>query len=469
MPPEEERDHPVNEKEPPRGHPWLAWLIILAVVLFIVVRGHLRRPEARGDERHAALLIQGRNLVGLAHLGLPGWTPDMVYRQARDLLDRGSFGQRLCFVTLAGELAGPREARRQLRRLDAERSEGKLEASAAAARTAAILGRLYAGHSLSEDKQDLLRRRLGWFGELALAAPDGPDQQARPRVLAAARRTALVHIGQAAGLILGAVLGGGLLLVLFVLGVAGRLGGGLARSGHGGVYAETFALYLLLTLGLGYGARLVPAGKGGLLLQGAVMLAGLAALAWPVLRGVPWAQVRADVGWPMGERPLREALLGPVCYLATLPLLAGGLIVMLLLVFAQRRLGWGDPLGGDNAPSHPIIGLALSAGPWVWVQLFLLAAVLAPIVEETMFRGVLYRHLREAIPGRALSIVAAVLLSSFVFAVIHPQGFLAVPVLMALAVGFALAREWRQTLLPCMIAHGINNALVSLLLLLATR
>jgi membrane protease YdiL (CAAX protease family) len=55
---------------------------------------------------------------------------------------------------------------------------------------------------------------------------------------------------------------------------------------------------------------------------------------------------------------------------------------------------------------------------------------------------------------------------SFCFAVIHPQGFLAVPALMALAVAFTLMREWRGTVLPSMIAHGINNAVATLLLFL---
>jgi membrane protease YdiL (CAAX protease family) len=55
---------------------------------------------------------------------------------------------------------------------------------------------------------------------------------------------------------------------------------------------------------------------------------------------------------------------------------------------------------------------------------------------------------------------------SFLFAVIHPQGFLAVPPLMSLALAFTLMREWRGTLLPPMIAHGINNAVATLLLFL---
>ena len=38
---------------------------------------------------------------------------------------------------------------------------------------------------------------------------------------------------------------------------------------------------------------------------------------------------------------------------------------------------------------------------------------------------------------------------------------------MGLATASNLAREWRGTLLPAMVAHGINNGLVFLLLLFA--
>ena len=58
-------------------------------------------------------------------------------------------------------------------------------------------------------------------------------------------------------------------------------------------------------------------------------------------------------------------------------------------------------------------------------------------------------------------------LVSFVFAVIHPQGLEAVPPLMALAFTFCLVREWRGSLVPSMIAHGINNTVVLSFLILA--
>jgi membrane protease YdiL (CAAX protease family) len=152
-----------------------------------------------------------------------------------------------------------------------------------------------------------------------------------------------------------------------------------------------------------------------------------------------------------------EVLCGVGTDLCAVPVLAVGLALLAVLT----RLRPGAP-----APTHPIIGVALEKGWWVWAQVFVVACVLAPLVEEIMFRGALYRHLREACGrwGRGLSVTVAAAGSGFVFAVIHPQGWLAVPALAGLAVVFALAREWRGTLLPPMIAHGINNGVVTLML-----
>jgi membrane protease YdiL (CAAX protease family) len=85
-----------------------------------------------------------------------------------------------------------------------------------------------------------------------------------------------------------------------------------------------------------------------------------------------------------------------------------------------------------------------------------------------MFRGVLYRHLREASRGWrvGLSVLFSATVVSFIFAVIHPQGLVAVPLLMALAYAFTAVREWRGTLIPGMVAHGITNGVTMTLLLL---
>jgi membrane protease YdiL (CAAX protease family) len=69
--------------------------------------------------------------------------------------------------------------------------------------------------------------------------------------------------------------------------------------------------------------------------------------------------------------------------------------------------------------------------------------------------------------GFTLSVLTSGFVVSFIFAVIHPQGLIAVPALMALAFGFAIIREWRGALVPCMVAHGINNGILTLVLILA--
>ncbi len=205
------------------------------------------------------------------------------------------------------------------------------------------------------------------------------------------------------------------------------------------------------------------------LLAALSMFLSLVVLAWPVLRGIPWQQVRDDLGLRLGKRPMLTVLFGPLTYLCSLPLLVLGLVVMFTLMLLLKRYGLGsDPFEPGTGPSHPIVGVALQKSWWVWLQVFVVASVAAPIVEEIMFRGLLYQHLREVSDtwGRRLSILLSVLASGFIFAVIHPQGWLAVPVLMALASAFALAREWRGSLVPSMLAHGLNNGLVMLLLLM---
>jgi membrane protease YdiL (CAAX protease family) len=451
----------------------LAWLVIFGLVALTVVRFALSPPASNRDVRLVAVLMQARYLVGVAQLHLPGASPGDLHRQGKDLLDTGSFDQRLRYAIVTGELAGPRQALQHLRRLGHQRSDGTLTASEDSLELAHLLVRLYTDYEkgpenlvLSDEEQELLRGRLGWFGELALAPEGGPHPEMRERVLAAARRAALAQVGVAFIGLAGAFFGLGLLLFGLLLLYVGRLRTGLVVTGQGGIYAETFALYLVLFQAMVYASRWLPSGGDfRFALTGLVMLASLGALGWPVLRGVPWQQVRSDLGLWLGRRPALEPLAGLGCYLAALPLVLAGLLITFGLMQGQRRFG----LKLD--PSHPIVGVALRADVWTWVQVAILAAVLAPLVEEIMFRGALYRHLREATASRfhpALSALLSALASSLVFAAIHPQGVLGIPVLMALAVAFALAREWRDTLVPAMLAHAINNATITFMLIAST-
>jgi membrane protease YdiL (CAAX protease family) len=462
----------------PVGQPLLAWLVIAGVVVFILWR-HWQEPEEHQQELDLlSMQLQARASVGLAEM-FKGTTAGL-YQQVR-ALDRGTYRQRLCFVVLAGELAGRAEALQQLRRLDEVWEERGGAPDPDDAVLAALLQRLYEAPAeearpaaaLSEEEQQRLRQGLGWFGELALAPPWGPDAEARARLLAPARRAAVVNLVAALGMVLLIVAGAVFLVLLLLLWLVGIIRGKFwCGSSHAGVYAETFAVYLLLFLGGGYALRSLPAGslgRWGLLLSGAAALLSLAALAWPVLRGVPWHRVRQDVGLYLGRRPWLEPLLGLGCYATAWPLLLIGLLLSFGIKMVQRWLaGPPDPFGPTGDPTHPMVLIVTSHSWLLWLQAFFVAGVVAPLVEETMFRGVLYRHVREATThwGRVLSFLASVLAVSFVFAVIHPQGAQGVPVLMALAFSFALAREWRGTLFPAIVAHGVNNTAITLLLLL---
>jgi membrane protease YdiL (CAAX protease family) len=239
------------------------------------------------------------------------------------------------------------------------------------------------------------------------------------------------------------------------------------------VYAETFAIWLLLFVLLqipaALFARLVPPAALGATLV--AMLGSLLALAWPRRYGVAWSDLRHDVGLHLGGRRV-EAALGTVGYLMTLPLLAVGLGVSLVLIRIDTALaGSKDALESAAGPSHPVVHELLAGDPSTVLQVLLLASIVAPLVEETMFRGVLYRHLRDASAarGRLASVALAGTLDAFLFAAIHPQGWVAIPALMALAWAFVLLREWRDSLVPAMIVHGISNGIVLAALLLVSR
>jgi membrane protease YdiL (CAAX protease family) len=422
--------------------------------------------------------LMAQYYVGAASL-MPG-NEQLIYGQAA-ALDVGTMPQRQRFVVLAAELAGREEAGEQLRELDDLRTiQGRQLTEADAAVQAALFelygdGKASAAAELSDRSKQVLRDHLGWFGELALAPDDGGDASARQAVLATGKRVMFIIV---AAFTLGALttLAGlvGLLIMLVLL-IQRRLRSRVpAGGGHHGLYAETFVVWLGLFLGL-----LTAAGAAGQSLPSlalpftlAAFLASLSALAWPVMRGVPWSLVRADIGWTTGSAPLGEPMIGVVSYAMALPLLCVGLGISLILMFVAGVLA-PPPESFEPAatPAHPLVLDLAAASPWGRLQILLLGTIAAPIVEETMFRGVFYRHLRDATRrwGHVLSIVIAGAATGLIFAAVHPQGWMAVPALMSLAVAFALAREWRGTLIVPMVMHGVSNGLVisTILLLLA--
>jgi membrane protease YdiL (CAAX protease family) len=71
--------------------------------------------------------------------------------------------------------------------------------------------------------------------------------------------------------------------------------------------------------------------------------------------------------------------------------------------------------------------------PLNMATIFFAIAIAAPIVEELLFRGLLQNALAKYMP-----IWGAILLSSFLFALVHLQLY-AIPALMSLSIAFAIS------------------------------
>ena len=110
-------------------------------------------------------------------------------------------------------------------------------------------------------------------------------------------------------------------------------------------------------------------------------------------------------------------------------------------------------------PEHPIIPVVQEGG-WMLVVAVVLATVIAPIVEEVGFRGMLYGALR----GK-MGVWPSAAVSALVFALIHPAFPLQVLPIMALGIVLALLREKTGSLVAPIICHAINNTAALLLVL----
>ena len=347
-----------------------------------------------------------------------------------------------------------------------------------------------------------MQDKLGWYGDLALSPPPVPKPEPNLTAVTGVGPVLVLSNAPDVGLIpreealqpatntfwtilCGFFAAGGLgflgsfaLLVFVFLALAGMIRGGIQTGSlFSGVYAETFALWMPVFLGLNIAAGLTAPEGYEFLCAGVAFFLSLIVLLWPILRGVPFSVMLKDIGLKKTDgNPLMEIPWGLACYVMSLPFLFVGFLVMLGLILGQKVVvgfmqGEGNEASNSalQGASHPIVEHLADAQIGFLLQIFLVASVAAPIVEEIMFRGVLYRHLRELTSrwGFLISAAVSALVVSFIFAVVHPQGFLAIPVLMALAFGFTIFREWRGSLIPSIIAHGLSNGLVLTLVVLA--
>ena len=454
------------------GYPWLAWLVILALTLF-VMSGNFFQPAPTSDTEITKGEFLGAVFIGKMAVGLTQLSPSLAAdgQQSEMIreLNQGSIEQRLCYVILSNELQDPTTALQNLQSLKDAAKAANVKLSPDQIRSEHIVRTVIEGLKakqtvkLSESDRAFIEEQLPWCGKL-LVSSTIPDSPMREEILSRAK-TSVLFLSGLVLLGIGFFIVGIVLFFIFISKIfLGQLRYRVVDdSKYGSVYIETYAIWFLLFVSLSIAAAFSGVEGMGVAVTSLMMLLPLSALFWPILRGVPAGQMLDDLGLRL-RNPLVEMLAGFVAYLALLPVMLAGFICTLILIVIMGVIQ-SSPEVSEFAPngiSHPIVNGAF--GPDVLttiLTLFFIASVLAPLTEEIMFRGVLYRSLRDQTrrSARVMSVTLAAVISSLIFAAIHPQGIVGIPVLTVLAFGFCMVRQWRGSLVAPITMHAIHNGL----------
>ena len=164
-----------------------------------------------------------------------------------------------------------------------------------------------------------------------------------------------------------------------------------------------------------------------------------------ILGGIHFALIRRlEISWnDLGWVPVAPGWLG----LATLASLGFYAALIAIQQVASAVLG-GQPLDllPQSATMFPRSALGLAAS-------LAFGAFAVPIAEEFLFRGILYRWLRDR-----WSVTPAMVGSALLFALLHPPAAGAAPVIFVMGLALAYLFQRTGSLWPSMVLHGVNNA-----------
>jgi len=193
-----------------------------------------------------------------------------------------------------------------------------------------------------------------------------------------------------------------------------------------------------------------PGGSGGMM--AIAISSGAEILCFVLVMGVfLLALERKPTDWRIfgWDRSMRGLGFAALAFLLSLPLvwLAGYLSFLLL---------------GGRETIHPLIPLLQKTHNAWWQLVLVLTAVgMAPVVEETLFRGLLFRAL-----GARLPFWSAAGISGILFAVLHGQAFAVLPITV---LGVMLAFIFKRTnnLFASAMAHAMQNGMAVIFTLIS--
>lgn len=447
----------------PPGPQWpgyVAWAVILLVVGFIIASN--LKPELKGRDAPAKNAVSDlqigfvtKTMVAARQLGAGSTTAPTTRASARREETMASLDklvktpeEKVRAAIAVAEIEGAEEALPRLAEIEKEKLSDSLTQDISDLRT------IYTTGQRPADDGTQLTTDLGYFGRLALSYGRSASDPVRRVVLRESNNIlvliAAVVIGGAGMLIAG--------ISLFIAAIVLLAKGSIRRqyihdAYRGTIYVEMFAVWLLSYVLISLLISRLFGKDPSLGVSWLLAFAVPAALAWGIVRGIRWRDLQKSIGWHDGKGWHIEIPLGIVGYLAGLPIILSGILLTLVFVNISAKYG-------GAAPVHPIMGEPTGSGLGV-LLLYSIASVFAPVIEETMFRGVLLNHMR-----RKWSWLISALVVAFIFAIIHPQGWTTVPALMSIAIVLAALREWRGSLLAPMVAHAFHNGMLVTLLVL---
>jgi membrane protease YdiL (CAAX protease family) len=108
-------------------------------------------------------------------------------------------------------------------------------------------------------------------------------------------------------------------------------------------------------------------------------------------------------------------------------------------------------------PTHPVAEQMAAGVTWTEFFVILMAAsVAAPIIEEICFRGTLLPAMASALR----SVPWAIILSSLIFAAIHPQGIVMWLPLAGVGAIAAMLTYQTRSLIPAIVLHALHNGVI---------
>lgn len=174
----------------------------------------------------------------------------------------------------------------------------------------------------------------------------------------------------------------------------------------------------------------------------------------PVVVYLGWRAKGRRHGWKiLGLAPRsidRDVPAGVLGFLVALPLVMG---TMVLVVAVCRWLGWVVPQYGHEL----LVTLSRSESGWVTLGLIASAVLVAPVLEEAVFRGLVQTVLLETFGASWRWRI--VTFSAATFALVHTgQAWQSLPGLWVLGMVLGWLYERTGSLLPGVIVHGAFNA-----------